>query len=167
MFYWGVKCSLLFCQEIPEDLHHVQRPQPSWQDDLVINEQKTVLTATVWKYVWQDKIISSSTGSKSEFVFPLWHLFQADCMTVAGRSSCYSSISEKHSSAVLKATRGQIVSFCFWTECMFKNTPGKHLLSASSLVTTSSTFLSNVKNKKVVMWFSILFLFTWVFGVLS
>ncbi|KAG7243082.1 hypothetical protein INR49_016457 [Caranx melampygus] len=33
--------------EIPEDLHHVQRPQPSLQDDLVINEQKTVLTVTL------------------------------------------------------------------------------------------------------------------------
>ena len=49
---WCIKCLLfadcesLCCQDRPDDLHHVQRPQPSWQDDLVINEQKTVLTIT-------------------------------------------------------------------------------------------------------------------------
>lgn len=40
---------LLFTQDIPEDLRHVQRPQPSWEDDLVINEQKTVLKITWMK----------------------------------------------------------------------------------------------------------------------
>lgn len=40
-YYWDVKCKLFaaISQDVPEDIHHVQRPQPSWPDDLVSTEQ--------------------------------------------------------------------------------------------------------------------------------
>lgn len=102
-------CASVFCQDIPEDLHHVQRPQPSWQDDLVINEQTIVLTITLRIDIQSDQNNKvghcSSMGSGWELVFPLCHLFQADEITAVGTmdgSNHYSSISKKHSSLCLK-----------------------------------------------------------------
>lgn len=39
----------VFYQDIPEDFHHVQRPQPSWQDDVVTNMRQTESQAVIEK----------------------------------------------------------------------------------------------------------------------
>lgn len=133
--YWCIKCLpfadcvSLYRQDIPEDLHHVQRPQPSWQDDLVINEQKTVLTITR----------REKTDQNNQQFSGLWLRVSIPSVTfISGRlddrgrdigwiRSLFFHFWKSPAFWVESDKKTNWIFFCCccWTECVIKNTSGE------------------------------------------
>lgn len=142
--YWCIKCLpfadcvSLYRQDIPEDLHHVQRPQPSWQDDLVINEQKTVLTITR----------REKTDQNNQQFSGLWLRVSIPSVTfISGRlddrgrdigwiRSLFFHFWKSPAFWVESDKKTNWIFFCCccWTECVIKNTSGEWTLCSSSVV---------------------------------
>lgn len=150
--YWCIKCLpfadcvSLYRQDIPEDLHHVQRPQPSWQDDLVINEQKTVLTITR----------REKTDQNNQQFSGLWLRVSIPSVTfISGRlddrgrdigwiRSLFFHFWKSPAFWVESDKKTNWIFFCCccWTECVIKNTSGEWTLCSSSVVIHLSLCLS-------------------------
>uniref|UniRef100_A0A3B4WQR1 WD repeat-containing protein 49-like n=1 Tax=Seriola lalandi dorsalis TaxID=1841481 RepID=A0A3B4WQR1_SERLL len=131
-------CDCIFLKDIPEDLHHVQRPKPSWQDDLKNGHNEDILC------VAQCPPTLLATGSYDGEII-VWNVVSGriQCRFVSPRSAEHPNVEGPDTSvqSIIFLKNLQLQQFSSATALLSSGTTGQSLIQTFWSIHISSSWM--------------------------